>query len=315
MLTRKALHPEHKLDINNNNLREYEPYVETDHGITIDIAWWMTLTEYTKQLIHRRLTKIGIPILFSNVSIPHADPDPQRTKYCMAVYTAYIEAFDFNVWADDVKADASCIKIPEYVKKQLAVCGSTGVKPNADIVNWVTEVYPQEVKQAYFARLSSTSGKNEKTPFPIENVQDLLRYLCQPNSILLKREYEVTDKDTYLILQPWKEIDKRYEFRAFFRNERVICASQQFCSYNFNYTQEELDTFQKALSEMTFPGIKYSEWVADVYWDGEQMCLIECNPYGAHCGAGSSLFNWHDDCDIFSGSLPGEFRYIHIVDI
>ena len=275
------------------------------------------MNDYAKQLIEKRLNAVDAHIIFTKVHVPHKWPGTRRSPVCYAIYTGYIDSFDYHIWAKDAKVNATCIKIPDSIKLELAECQQLDKKPSSAIVDWIVKTWDENtvLGQNYFARLSSTSGKNEKAPFPIKNATDLIHYLCRSNYILLNREYAVKEKDSYLILQPWKEIDKRFEFRAFFRDGRVICASQQFISRNFDYTQEELDIFQEALSELSFPNIKYIEWCADLYWDGEKMQLIECNPYGAHSGAGAGLFNWEDDQDVFSGKKPGEFRYIHVLDI
>ncbi len=62
----------------------------------------------------------------------------------------------------------------------------------------------------------------------------------------------------------------------------------------------------------------YKDFVGDVYIDmDEKVCkLVEVNPFGAHCGAGSGLFNWITDYDILYGnsSEEPELRYLSIIN-
>jgi hypothetical protein len=65
-----------------------------------------------------------------------------------------------------------------------------------------------------------------------------------------------------------------------------------------------------------FPNEKSMTFVGDVYVNIEEgVCyLIECNPFGAHCGAGSALFHWIKDKDQLEGkSGKAEFRYLSII--
>ena len=82
-------------------------------------------------------------------------------------------------------------------------------------------------------------------------------------------------------------------------------------------TQEELEGFEEALSNLTFlDHIPYHTFVADVYIDtSTHTChLIELNPFGAHCGAGASFFNWVTDYDVLYGLKPAEMRYLSAIN-
>ena len=139
--------------------------------------------------------------------------------------------------------------------------------------------------------------------------------LCGGNMVLVRREFAIPDKETYLVIQEWKDIVRRDEFRIFWRDGQITGASQQYTGLLFNYNEEELDTLQAALNCLQFPSIPYKEYTADVYWDGETFQLIECNPFGAHSSSGAALFHWDKDYDVLYGTAPPEFRYLSIIKL
>ena len=111
-------------------------------------------------------------------------------------------------------------------------------------------------------------------------------------------------------------MDVKYELRAFIRNNRVVCASQQFTEICFNYSMEEIEGMMNALEKFEFD-CPYSEWTADLSYNPEtrKLTLIECNVYGCYSGCGSALFNWIDDWNVFNGTVEGEFRILSHVNL
>jgi hypothetical protein len=297
--------PQHGLEVNTNNLREYEPYYDDGKTLQVDKIWWETVPEVAKQRILERIS-----INLTSVPVPH-EHSVSKTERERIAYTEHIDAFDYNHWCSARSDPYILYKIPERIKKLLVACNMSGNKPHPDIEeDWL----PELPYTPCFARLGATSGKNDFPVRPLYTKQDLLTYLSQGNNTLVKRELSV-DKDTYLVLMPWKEIPRRYEFRVFFRNNKVVSASQQFTTTLFNYTQEELQDLSECFQTLSFP-VHYYEWTADTYWDPDTktMRLIECNPFGAYTGCGASLFNWHNDRDIFSGKESPEFRYLSVIN-
>lgn len=103
---------------------------------------------------------------------------------------------------------------------------------------------------------------------------------------------------------PWNDkIDCRCEFRIFVVNKRITAASPQRFWDLHQYSSEELEAFEKAFEEAHksfISDVPFATFVADVYVDVDSATcyLIELNPFGAHCGAGASFFNWIDDYNI-----------------
>lgn len=298
---KRAPYYEPPKNCNNNNVREYEPYVDRDGKLIVDSEWWERVPVEIKSGLE--------PDKIEELVFPHPVKEP-KTELCGLVYLKYIDAFDFHKWCECLDRPYRLYVIPSNIKELIVSANITG-HINDEIKEWLPELPFKEC----FVRLSSTSGKNEKSVSKITTKKELLEYLCGGNSILLQREFCVKDKETFLIIQEWKNIEKRNEFRVFWKNGKITGASQQYWNTIFHYSQEELDLFEKAFNELSYPKVPYKDWIADVYWDGQKFELIECNPFGASTGAGSSLFNWIDDYDILYGEKQAEFRYLSIINI
>ncbi len=175
--------------------------------------------------------------------------------------------------------------------------------------------------EQYFVRLSSTSGKNDTPVRPYSNTQEIISHL-QRCKLFRSREYS-RDKPSWLILIPWNDtIDARNEFRIFVVDGVLCAASPQYWWETHNYSEDELDTIQSVLADMVhyqfIDNLPFRTFIADVYIDiaNQKMNIIELNPFGAHSGAGSSLFNWENDYPQLHGLTPNaELRYLSIVPI
>jgi len=265
---------------NTVNIRSYEPYASTSEGFVVHSYWWNTLNSVAKSQISKLDPKI------TNMEFPHSTTEDKTHEEAVA-YIAYVESFDYQHWS--YLTSSTLILIPPDMKKKLASANISGfIHP--ELTGWIQNIsLPFDT---CFAKLSGTSGKNEKRVKPIRTLEDLTTFLCGGNLILVSREFAVENKDTYLIFSEWKDLDNRNEFRVFCRNKKIIGASQQFTGHYFHYTQDEIEQFLKAFEEMNLNSIPYFEYTLDVYFGNEEMNLIEINPFGAHSGCGSSLFEW-----------------------
>jgi D123 len=143
------------------------------------------------------------------------------------------------------------------------------------------------------------------------------------NKLFLNQEYRSDKKNVALVLMPWNHtLESKYEFRIFVVNGKLTAVSQQMWYKLYQYSQDELDLIMNALDDLKFmPDVPYDTFVGDVWIDlqnvneGDHEChLIECNPFGAQCGAGSSLFEWSNDFDQLYGKKNTiDFRYLSIL--
>lgn len=300
---------------NNDNLHEYDPYIISSNVLLIDERWWDTLTPFMKSEVVKKVSDFEI---VESIPVPHAVCDSHPSLTC--VYRAYLDGFDYHQWYSpnlpNGPKDVILIHLNEALKNSL-------LKRNAEDVNIVKLI--DSVKkvispgQQYFMRLSGTSGKNEKAVTPLKTANEIVDRLLSVD-MFRRREYERSDKDTYLVLMPWNDkIESRCEFRIFVVNNKLTAASPQRYWELHQFSYEELEAFETALKNIAFIGyVPYHTFVADVYIDVDTaVChLIELNPFGAHSGAGSSFFNWVDDYEILYGltSEGPELRYLSAIN-
>ena len=344
MLKRKPISPNiNRSDYNNGGLHEYDPYIiKSDNGsidVIIDKKWWESLSPFIQKLIRERLSDfeiddIGVPPIPPIPPIPpesnesDTSCDPKGMEKLKILDQSYLDGFDYHIWYNNKMKNGpqnvQMIYISPEIKDILLYLHEN--YNDKSIQSWLDKLttFKNQINdimvpdQKYFMRLSSTSGKNYQDVRPMCTTEDILSNLIK-NKIFVKREYGRKNKDTYLILIPWNDdMDERYEFRIFVKDGKLVAASQQWWSTLFNYTQEEIDIIDKAINNISFlKDIIYQDYIGDVYIDiNEKVCkLVEINPYGAHCGAGSSLFNWITDYDILYNKVNDpQLRYLSVIN-
>jgi hypothetical protein len=258
--------------------------------------------------------------LVGHIEVPHAlcPPDPNLT----VIYWAYLEGFDYNRWyTEDIPNGPKgvvLIQLSPEEKRTLGL-GLTVVPELKHSLQQVCTGKTAKTGKEYFVRLSGTSGKNEKPIRPFKYADDIIDHLARVE-LFRTREYE-RNKDTFLVLIPWNDaIDPRCEFRIFVVDNKLTAASPQRYWEHHQHSALELEAFETALNNIAFIGkVPYQTFVADVYIDVEtSIChLIELNPFGAHCGAGASFFNWIDDYNLLYGLEPQpqpQLRYLSTIN-
>lgn len=327
---------------NTNNLHEFDPYlyVSSEKTLYIDSNWWTkTLSEPAKNMIVERIGKLDIDITINHKYLVETPHSYEKSDAELIVYRAYIDSHDFHVWFPMVQKlhapPALCvpglenthlIKLTLEEKQNLAHLACKRMK-KAKPINQddIALLQSLQVKLAqyldgqteWFMRLSGTSGKNEVSVEPITTYDMLLRKLIS-NILFLHQEYEREDKETFIVLKPWNdEIQKPKEFRVFFCNGKITGVSQQYWQRVVSFREEDLETIAYAIENATFLKLApYPSFVADVWISfREKKCyLIEYNPFGAHCGAGSSLFEWQKDYNQLYGHTNfAELRFTSVL--
>lgn len=305
-----------KSNFNNNNLHEYDPYILKDDTIIIDSDWFNSLTTYIQNLIKTRLNDNYV---LDKVIVPHDIQKDNPQKMLNIVYDSYIDGFDYNIWHNsNLNPDVKMIKIKPEIKQILSDMYKN--KTHHDLTDFKNEICKHIISnQPYFIKLSSTSGKNERALTKLYDVDQIIKHLTS-NKLFVFQEYD-REKDTYLIIIPWnKNIKHKNEFRLFVVNNKLTGASiQRWYDEYIQHTSEELEAFEEALLNIDFLNVfEYKDFILDVYIDikTKKCHLIEVNPFGSHCGAGSSLFNWITDYDILHGQCGNEieFRYLSSIN-
>lgn len=323
---------ERRFDYNSKNLHCYDPYWVENECLVVDKEWWNDCSPKTRSLIEQRLQgEQEITLVVGSVYIPHPE---QFHPALITVYHAYLDAYDYHEWFNESipngPRDVQLVELFPEDKEALACLTRYNLlhkdapdeQHKTQLTDLCTRLTPLlDAQKRYFVRLSSTSGKNARELEPLEGSggADALISWLSNNRLFLSREYERANKRSFVVLMPWlEEFEERYEFRIFIHKRQLTGASQQKWFFLFEYSDEELDTIESALTT-SLPSIiddvLYDEWVGDVYIDMEsgECRLIECNPFGAHCGAGSALFEWHRDRSVLRGESQAQLRYQSIV--
>ena len=321
---------------NSNNLYRYSPYILKDNCVVVDREWWWDdCSSKTRALIEQRVAALEqttvVSVRVGSVSVPHCD---QIHPALTAVYHAYLDSYDYHEWFSEAISngprDVQLFELLADDKEALAQLTRHNVMhaeaPNDHQRSALKDLAERlalllDAHKRYFVRLSSTSGKNERPlePLPGCGGADALVSWLSNNSLFLSREYERANKRSFVVLMPWLDnFNERYEFRIFVRKRQLTGASQQKWFVLYQYSDEEIDAIETALTTSLpaiIADIPYNEWVGDVYIDIEsKRCyLIECNAYGAHCGAGSALFEWKRDRDVLRGNSKPQLRYQSLI--
>lgn len=119
----------------------------------------------------------------------------------------------------------------------------------------------------------------------------------------------------HVIVRSWVDIPLRHEFRAFVYERRLCALSQYFTQIYFPELEHEMQSLLPRIQSFfdsistRFPP-NFQNYVIDFAISGEQVLVLELNPYNPSTGAG--LFDWNsqEDCDIIEGKQPFEFRLV-----
>lgn len=316
MLIRNPIYPDPNFDCNNKNIHEYAPYIIRDGVHIIDNEWWLSLNQHCRDLISARAD-----FILDKVDIPHDFQFDDDSKFITKVYKSYIDAFDYQCWfpniahLDNVPSGVVILPISQELK-DIFVRMYNHETIESDILDEFKERLRDSMigGRDYFVRLSSTSGKNIKSVRPFNNIDDIITHITS-HKLFVEQEYK-REKDSCLILIPWNDdIDDRFEFRIFVVDGKLTGASQQNVRKLYHYTSGELEMIEHALNNISFLNqTSYKTYVADVYCLDGVCKLIELNPFGAHSGAGSSLFHWITDYEVLHGNQPAQLRYLSVIN-
>lgn len=243
------------------------------------------------------------------------------------MYTAYITAFDYNKWwTEQLCPGVKLLKVNDdlkhfIVKNQTDLLSSRINIDSADLLKTLLNELKEIMipGQEYFMKLSGTSGKNEKSLSPLTSPHDVVKRMLSIRQFYTQ-EYSSL-KDTFIVLLPWNDnINCRNEFRLFIVDKRIVAASPQKWWEDHHYSYQEIRNIELSLSSavVVLNNITYNDCVADVYIDLDKgvLHIIELNPFGAFCGAGSSLFNWNKDYNQLNGFNDYcELRYLSTINV
>lgn len=195
----------------------------------------------------------------------------------------------------------------------------------------ISEIYEEEVEEIieridkkipktnepYFFRTSHCSAKDSIHGLgPVYNARDIILRLVTSQRCLKNLE---DDENTYLILKPWLNLNRAYEFRVFIFNGEITAISQYYCYEDYGWEEklekidiqeiyEKIDGLYHKLKKC------YDNCVMDIYLNTEtnEAELIEFNSFGMEMASGSALFEWiADKRQLYGETNCIEFRFVN----
>lgn len=288
---------------NNNNLHSLRPYARQAGSIYIvRRSWWITCSSWFRRQARARFTVY----LTDKVNTICSNQDIN------AMYRLFHESYDYQRWwTPELVPHAQVVALTRQDKTYIRdICAGriTLSDPRLDSVyhklSTGLQALPEWPSVSAFVRTSRGSGKRGKTPRPCLTAYDVLTYLTS-NTWFWQNEWEHMHRSTAVVLIPWNtNITPHNEFRLFVWNRNVVALSPSYCYDIHVYSGNELRCIYQALQRVSFlDSICFQNWTADVWldWNTHTMHLIEANPYGAHSGCGSALFDWEADQSQMSG--------------
>lgn len=277
--------------------------------------------------IHNYLQVRDVPYTLNRVTVPHTYNKDNDKSWLLTVYTAYITAFDYNKWwTEQLCPGVKLLKVNDQLKHfivqyQTDLLSSRINIDSADLLKTLLNELKEIMipGQEYFMKLSGTSGKNEKSLSPLTSPHDVVKRMLTVKQFYTQ-EYS-SSKDTFIVLVPWNDnINCRNEFRLFIVDKRIVAASPQKWWEDHHYSYQEIRNIELSLlsAGVVLNNITYNDCVADVYIELDKgvLHIIELNPFGAFCGAGSSLFNWNKDYNQLNGFNDYcELRYLSTINV
>eukprot|EP01130_Rhizamoeba_saxonica_P014509 TRINITY_DN6350_c0_g1_i1.p1 TRINITY_DN6350_c0_g1~~TRINITY_DN6350_c0_g1_i1.p1 ORF type:complete len:231 (-),score=48.90 TRINITY_DN6350_c0_g1_i1:50-742(-) len=105
--------------------------------------------------------------------------------------------------------------------------------------------------------------------------------------------------DVEILLREWVPMNPMMEFRGFMYN-RKLTAISQYCYYHFSQElvdrKEELKNLISDFFYSIVDRIPMDNAIVDFLVDGDQVLIIELNPFFADTGA--CLFDWYNDREL-----------------
>jgi hypothetical protein len=302
---------------NNCNYYIQRPWILLDDNkIFINKEWFEKQNELFSKTILELLNK-------NNIDMINMLPQNYEASFVMneletKIYNLYLYNFNYSVWySNEIISDVTIINLDSEKIREICInclyCNKLfdveilKLQNDYDKIENALDKYNDYV----FVRLDQRSAKKDYGIIPLNNTKDILHHLIFSKS-LYKNVYN-KNLDVKLIIMPWKNIKKKYEFRIFIYNKNVVAISQQHLYNKFKYDVIKIHKIITLINNSNFiKKLPYNDVVCDVYIDIiNNLCnLIDCKPYGAYSSSRSSLFCWVKDKNVLCQNNSNiEFRF------
>lgn len=231
----------------------------------------------------------------------------------------------FSDWGKDLFSYSAPIKEIKIPTKIIRPCLDANKKAEHILVNYLQRQLNKKENQFFFGanrikelfvKLESRSPKDYIQNYPKEdykalhNAEEIVDALLGSMRTFEDLVFLTQLKDEIILyIRPFVDIERRYEWRVFVKDKKVIGISQQFYKETFSYNEPYLNILEKDIlyfmNETCIPNIPVDSFVADLYVYnyvylsnvGEFILfpfIIETNPYGL---SDPCLFDTYDNLE------------------
>lgn len=216
----------------------------------------------------------------------------------------------FSDWGKDLFSYSAPIKEIKIPTEMIRPCLDNDKKAEHILVNYLQRQLNKIENQFFFGanrikelfvKLESRSPKDYIQNWPKEdykalhNAQEIVDALLGSMRTFEDLVFLTQLKDEIILyIRPFADLERRYEWRVFVKDKKVIGISQQFYKETFSYNESYLNILEKDIlyfmNETCIPNIPVDNFVADLYVYnyvylsnlGEFILfpsIIETNPY------------------------------------
>lgn len=238
-----------------------------------------------------------------------------------------LEGVKFSDWGEELFSYSIPIKEIKIPTEMIILCLNNDKKAEHILVNYLQRQLNKKENQFFFGanrikelfvKLESRSPKDYIQNWPKEdykalhNAEEIVDALLgsmrtfEDLVFLTKLKNEVI-----LYIRPFADLERRYEWRVFVKDRKVIGISQQFYKETFSYNKKYLNEIKRSVTYFMYniciPNIKVDNFVADLYVSGGthykpgitkrflDISIIETNPYGL---SDPCLFETYDELEL-----------------
>lgn len=218
----------------------------------------------------------------------------------------------FSDWGKELFSYSSPIKDIKIPSKIIIPCLENDKKAEHILVNYLQRQLNKLENQFFFGanrirelfvKLESRSPKDYIQNWPKEdykalhNAEEIVDALLGSMRTFEDLVFLTQLKDEVILyVRPFANLERRYEWRVFVKDRKVIGISQQFYKETFSYNKKYLNEIKRSVTyfmdNICIPNIKVDSFVADLYVSGGthykpgitkrflDISIIETNPYG-----------------------------------
>ena len=233
----------------------------------------------------------------------------------------------FSDWGKDLFKYSIPVKEVKIPTKMIKPCLENDKKSEHVLVNYLQRQLNKIINQfflnkkkvkGYFIKLESRSPKDFIQDWPKEgykalyNAREIVDALLGSMRTFEDLVFLTQLKDEVILyVRPFANLERRYEWRVFVKDRKVIGISQQFYKETFSYNKKYLNEIKRSVTyfmdNICIPNIKVDSFVADLYVSGGthykpgitkrflDISIIETNPYGL---SDPCLFETYDELEL-----------------